>query len=370
MKKKIIVLAIGALSCSLPAHAGTVSSIISGVVSGLTSKMTGILMPFLSQNFSAMTQSLQSEINRGAVVQKNTAEAIATWQAEDQTRRDLVELSEKMQQPKTTCQAMATADAVSQAEDHSRRLTAVSVSSQIKGRARSDGSSAPSLLNTSNAVRNMIDTANYSNTKFGKGTKFENGDVKADLLFMNADDQSDTYAPEQEEAVNAYIDRLINPTMPPEKLRDPNWEKTEQGKAYMEMVKNYAAIKSLSAASLHSIKAGYVPKPGLGAQINQIPGVAQYTKGKNDISMMDAIAAYVSVKSSPESIRDLSTAKSSLPILRDMATTGSFRLWIEHNSMRRAMMSEAILAAQLSMAAESMRPNIEAQRLAAQRAGG
>lgn len=359
------------ISASAPAHAISVSSVVNGVVSQLWARVTSGLMPFLSQNFSAMTQGIQGEVNKGAIANKNTMEAIATWQAEDQFRRDAVELSEKLRQPSTTCQAMATADAVSQAETNARRIASQSVRTQLTGRVRPDGSTAASLMNTDNTVKAMMDNANYTNAKFGKNTTYEYGDVRADLLFSNPDDQSDTYAPGQEEAVNAYIDRLVNGSAPPEKLRNPSWEKTEQGRAYTEMMKNYAAMKSLSAASLHEIKAGYIPKPGLGAAINQIPGVAEITRGKNDISMMEAIAAYVKAKTSPNSIRDLSTATNSTTILRDMAMTGSFRLWMEHSSLRRSMMSEALLAGQLSMATDSsLRPILDAQRAAAQGSGG
>lgn len=368
MKKKLLGIIVSSLliSAAPSAHAISVSSVVNGVVNGLMSKLTQTFMPFLSQNFSAMTQGIQAEVNKSAIAQKNTIEAVATYEAEERLRRDAVELSEKLEQPSSTCQTMATADASGKADANARLHTATSLATRFDGRQRADGSKSPSLLGTPSVARSLMESHNYSTRNFGPDSRFKHGDVNANFLFANADDKvSETYAPGQEEVAAAFIDRVVNGSTPPEKLRDPNWEKTDQGRAYVEMVKDYAAIKSLSALSLESIKGSYVPQAGLGRDT----GMAQYLNGRQDISMMDAIGAFVKMKFSPQSIADMAEARNPNKILRDMAMTNSYRLWIEHNNLRRTQMSEALLAAQLSMTADQyLKPQINAQRINASKA--
>lgn len=384
-QRAICVALASSLSLPLPVFAaGETAAVISGVVnwgtSWIGSQIAG-MTNFLSDNFSKVGSAIQAEINKSAIAQKNVAEGIASYEAQERLRLAALDSQEKLQQPSNTCAAIATANAMPNADVNTRMEAFRSTTNTVAGGPRPlrnvDGSPsgrlADSITYASDTQRSIIESHEHTmknyctdeDAKRGRCRKntsrpeLAGADFQANFLFLGTDGR-ETYTPGQDIAVDAYINRVVN-VMPPEMLRDPTWERTPQGKAYLELTRRYGAYLSLPAYSLNQIKANHIAQPGLGDATQ----TSQKT-GRKDISMMEAIGEFVKSKFSAEAIKDLAVAMDPNKILRDMAQTNSYRLWIEYQQLRQAERTEATLAAMLALQAEQqLRAQVAAQSRAA-----
>ena len=81
-------------------------------------------------------------------------------------------------------------------------------------------------------------------------------------------------------------------------------------------------------------------------------GVAS-NKVPSAISAADAARIYAEAQLSPAAIQDLAGATDPLPLLRNLAQTSSFGLWMTYNQMLSTERMEALTAAQTSLLAQS-----------------
>lgn len=310
-----------------------------------------------------------------AMAQKTVAEGVAEWQVKEQVRRENVRLLHSLEQPETTCATMAQAgkavelDATVNSAVHASTAAHVLETRIGKPSAPGGTSIRREPINTnSNSTQQVVKTYDYvvsnfcspSEAKAGRcegvnqsEIAYPGGDIRADLLFgdgsgpTGAGNGSLTITTEQDVAVEAFISNIID-SMSPEMLRNPAWEKTEAGRKYVLMVRQYAAFMSLSGNSLHSIQKNHLIDPKLG------------------ISRMDAADKFVKLKWSKESISDLATATEPHKILREIAQLDSYRLWIEFQNLAAGERQEAIMAGQLAlMTNQSFGPGLAAQKQAA-----
>lgn len=385
LRKTACAAIVAAVFVSNPAlAAGEVAAIVAGVTNWGTSwigqqfaGMTG----FLNDSFSRVGSAIQAEVNKSAIAAKNVAEGIASYEAQERLRLASIDAREKLQQPVNTCATIAAANAMPNADVSTRVAAARATSSLLSGRPAPlrnvDGSASPKLAESiaysSDAQKAILDNHDYTMRNYctdedakrnrcqknASKPELAGADFQANFLFMGTDG-TESYTPGQEIAVDAYIRRVVN-VMPPEMLRDPAWERTPQGKAYIELTRRYGAFLSMPTYSLNQIKAGHVRQPGLGDATH----TSQRT-GRSDISMMEAISTFVQSKFSAEAIKDLAVSLDPNKILRDMAQTNSYRLWIEYQQLRQAERMEAMLAGQLALMSEQqLRGQLAAQSRAA-----
>jgi hypothetical protein len=80
---------------------------------------------------------------------------------------------------------------------------------------------------------------------------------------------------------------------------------------------------------------------------------------------------YIRAKFSPKEVKDLATATDSLKILRSMAQSESFRMWMDYKLLASTERTEALMAAQLPLLADiAMRDKMKEQYKATFNAGG
>lgn len=309
-----------------------------------------------------ISNTLQGEIGKQTQAIRSVQESIATYQVQEELRREAATLSEKLEQPAFVCQTMAMSEGIQDASGATRARSAQFTRTRIDA-----------MLNESSPATRIANSYDRSVTKFC--TAFDiatgrckgdpqiiNGDISAAHLFGSASGRGLTYDENQTEAVDAYIERIIG--MPPRSLETKC--ETAQCKAFEEMRKDYAAFVSLPMHSLAEISSAYAPQKGLAART----GTQEVASGE-DISMMEAVDAYVRMKFSKDSILASGKAMSSETLLREIAQNQAFRLWMEFNNMRQMERIEAMQAAELAIVGGShMRQMVEAQRIAALRSAG
>lgn len=363
-----------------PAWAGGVDigaiirGVIGGVVSWLASFFIGVLIPFLQALVGQATSIIATEVNRNTVANVQTQTNLENYRQGVQFQRDAADLAARAELPATTCTDMAAQDSLGKAD--------FTVKSNVFTGQRAVRDSLGANTNTTYTV-----DASWERTKQLYCTEAESkrgicdyskipdkdlagADQDAAFLF-NTKTGSSTYTGAkgsngkvaQEVAAEDYI-RRVTVGIPVEQLRQPNLDKTPQGRAYTELQRRYQAMISMSANSLNQIKESRTPQKDLGKK-TQMDKVSGFTP-ENDMSMSEATRRFVATQFNPEKIQDLSTAVRPEKILRSMATQGAFALWIDYQNLEQNSRIEGLLANQLVLAAEqTLRPQLVSQRSAA-----
>ena len=304
-----------------------------------------------------MAYKLQGEVGKQTQAMRATEESIATYQLQEDLRKEAVQMAEKLQQPANSCQTMAMSGGIQVASANARMQAQAYTQSRVNA-----------MLNEGSNQKRILSSYERSTTKYcskfdidAKRCKGEpelkNGDISADYMFKSASGEGMTYDPKQLEAVHAYIDRVVGagPSALPVKCE------TDQCKAYEELRKDYMANASMSLNSLAEISSAYAAQPGLAERA----GVKSIV-GKDDISMMEAIDAFVRMKFSKDALIAAGTATSPETLLRELVQNDAFRLWMDFNNMRQMERVEAMQASELAILnAQHMRGALEAQRAAA-----
>ncbi len=350
-------------------------AVTDSVMQAMMSYVAGPVMMAVNTSMAAATSGIQGEINKSAIAEKNTAEAIASFEAQERIRLEALRIRESLEQPESTCETMATADALGNATaevkvNAYRGAVQASTGGVVVGRHK-----LPSNTGNTSTANYMRRTYDISMTEFCTEEDKQRGRCEkvgplagADMTGANlfTDGQgNDTQRPDAQTGNALFINRIVG-GMPPELLANPNWEKTPQGMAYVDMVRRYAAFQSLAAHSLNSIATSHAPQAGLGTR-----SLTAAHTGRVDISKMEMFANFVKMKFSSASIQDAATATDPNKILRDMAQVNAFRLAMDQEALQSASRTEALLAAQLSLLAEQqLAGQLGSQRSAAANARG
>ena len=303
---------------------------------------------------AASQRALQQQMAQSAVAQIQAQGALEAFNQQERVADNLRELREKLVQPLTTCVAVTSGVELPKAQ--------ATVAAAAAGAARYDRARALSTVSSAKSAAANYDTVmskfcSAEDVKRGRcttlaPTNIEAGDVRAGLLF--GDDGGTgamTRASDQEPAVQAVIDRLTGIRSTPEALDNPLWEKTNAGKSYVETQRDYAAISQLASHSLQQIRMAHRAQAGLADSLKSA-GVAS-NKVPSAISAADAARIYAEAQLSPAAIQDLAGATDPLPLLRNLAQTSSFGLWMTYNQMLSTERMEALTAAQTSLLAQS-----------------
>lgn len=332
----------------------------------IISYMTTIFTPLFQQYMQSLNDKVRSEIRNASDIQVKSAEAIAKAQQQERIRLDTIEINEKMRQPALTCATMAMSDNLGKV-DAKARYAASQASREQNQSVISQKNSGTSILSSyDNSIRKYCTVADERlgrcKVSSNPEPKLAGADINADMLFTSAaDPASKTYMNGQREAMTDYIKRITGSILP-ESLaaRDKRFEDTPAGKAYADMVRRYAAYMSMANYSLNSIVSAHVPEPGLGEKTMMESRVGR------DASMMSVIDAYVQEKFSANNIKDAARQVQSEVILREMAQTNAFRLWIEYQNLGQTQRIEAMNALQLALLTEAqLKPMLNAQKAAA-----
>lgn len=371
----VVGLTAGAPKSALALSAGDIiGPVIQGVVTFFAGPFSAMLQVMMSQIIGQATATISGEISKSAIANKAVQEGLESYRQTETLRKDALTLSAKYEMPANTCADMAAQDAMGKA---SQRNQAAIIRGQNEVRA--------ALVGNTNTLRVIDDAHKKTNEKyctkedaargicsFRESNELAGADQDALFLFQ-ARGGSRTYSPApgasgnsaQYEAAGDYI-RRVAVGIPPEQLRTENMDKTPQGRAYVELVRRYQSLISMSSYSLNQIRESGNPIKGLGntTQLAKVEGFAP----EEDMSMNEAVRRFVATQFSPAVIRDLSTATQPEKILRAMATQNSFGLWMDFQALEQNARVEGLLASQLVLAAEQgLRPQIDAQRAVATR---
>lgn len=377
IRKLALLASIGVLSSfglAMPAHA-QLAPIYNQLVNTLQRQVVDRAMAAMGQGIEgAVAQSgaaTQGEIAKGAMVNKNVLEGLEAYRTEQDLRIKAAKTAEDLRQPATTCSTMAAQGGIGNARSVSQgrvNRDQTQVLARIRGNTNTVAALETSYAQSSANYCSEAEAAQNICVRPANAA-LAGADQNAAMLFQGSD-ASPTYTggPDgaQSRAVEGYIGRVVA-GLPPEQLRGVNYRSNPQGRAYVELMRRYSAVSSMSAYSLNQIKSGRVPQVGLGdsTSMANVEGFA----AKQDMSMLEAVQRFVKTKFSAKSITDSMQAMSPNLILRDMAQMGAFQLWIEHQTLLQDSRSEALLAHQLALMTEqTLRPQLEAQRAAANRA--
>lgn len=338
-----------------PASASDVGGIVSGVVNWFSGWFTAVLQPLMGQ----MTKSIQGEITKGSSVTKDAIEAAANYEVQEMVRQEVATVNESLQQPAYTCQAMGIANATRQAEE-AARLDAIQGSRRDVQSLAFNSSTDAKIANINRRSLTYCTQDDVARGRCSTVSNMPGADMQASYIFGSPDGKSDTYLPGQQDAVDNYIARVVSLT-PPEQLHSPAWERSAQGRAYVEMQRRYTAITSMASHSLRSIASAHVPQSGLGTRSG-----AQQISGRADMSVMDTMKAFVDAKFSSEAMKHNAKQTQPAPLLREIAQIEAYRLWTDYQALRQMERMEGLLATQLVLTTEKvMLPQLQAQKAAA-----
>lgn len=315
----------------------------------------------------------RGEILKGTMADKAVLEGLESYRQQEDLRQRSVDLSESLKQPATTCQAMATSSSLGVAQRNAQ-TQAFRSQADLMSRIGPNGNAVASMESSYRKSGDSYCTPEEAAQGVcrARANGLAGADQDAMYLFQDAEGSS-SFAGNgtaQAAAADSYIERIVNGT-PLQGLPQQGvdfYRKNAQARAFVELARRYNAMQSMGAYSLKQIKEMHRTQANLGADtmLATVPGFAP---NKNDMSMSEAVERFVATKFSPESVADLSKATKSNLILRDMAQMSSFQLWMSYQSMLQSSRVEGLQAHQLALLTEqTLRPQLEAQRQAAQRA--
>lgn len=318
------------------------------------------------------------EVTKATLSEITAARALEGARQESQVQQDAVELREKLEQPAGTCSAMATSGSISTATLAVQRDAMQSNKRLVLSRSPAANAGTQQMLDESHQLTNKkfctpaekaLKICEVNET--GPYRNLAGADQDAAFMFQGPDGarsyEGDGTA--QAEAVDSFIKRIAG-GVPMDALPGKTsayYANNPAARAYVELARRYNSMTSVAEFSMAQIRAATQVRPGLGrdTQMANID-VEGFTKGKNDMSMVEAVDRFVATRFSPATIANLTTARSSATILRDMAQTSNFQLWMAFQAQQRAERTEALMGHQLAlMADQNLRPQIEAQRKAA-----
>lgn len=312
----------------------------------------------------------QGEILKKVTAEKAIAEGLESYRQQEKLRIKAQETVESLKQPNTTCQTMAVQGGVG-ASVHTARARAfvdqkrvlAKVTGNVNTVAAVEQQHAASNLNTCTESEKRLGVCEVRNPNFA------GADQNAAFLFQGRDG-SLTYEGGrdgiQSQAADSYVQRIVA-SMPPEQLKGVNFNNSAAGRAYVELTRRHAAMMSMSAYSLGQIKQARAPQEGLGV-LTSMANVTDggFVAGRKDMSMLEAVQRFVATKFSPKAMTDSAAATNVNQILREMAQTNAFQLWMEQQTLHQDARTEALMAHQLVLLTDRvLRPTLEAQRMAA-----
>ena len=326
----------------------------------------------LNRVLGAHETGIEAETNKSTQASINAASSIAQYQEQNRLNEFAQDTARKLEQPSTTCQTARTAKAMGGAEagvaaaaaDGQTAITAAVGAYQAdpQGAAIASFQSTMSKFGTEEDVRR--------GRAESVGTILPGGDTKSGILFGSGNEgsgASPTRPSQYDEAAVAVIKRLSGASEAPASVRNPVWEKTPDGKLYIESQRRYNALIELSSTSLNAISANHKAQAGL---IDVLKNSGVETK-KTELSVADLMEEYIRAKFSPKEVKDLATATDSLKILRTMAQSEAFRMWMDYKLLASTERTEALMAAQLPLLADiAMRDKMKEQYKATFNAGG
>ena len=341
--------------------------------------LNGSMTSFGSNTEQTVTEagaSTAGEIAKATMANKAVAEGIAAYEEGENVRQDAVDLREKLTLPESSCEVLSTSAALGPASLAVQRDTVTTMNRILNGYSPASATSATSLLEGSHKTTNAKFCSpeeaalRICSAPSGASSWVAGADQDASFLFQSKDGAS-SYADDgsvQGEAADSFI-RRVTVGVPSEALNGNGkdyYKNSKAAQAYVELGRRYKAMTSMSAFSLSAIRANAQVRPGLGADtmMDQIdaPG---FEAGKRDMSMMEVVDRFVASRFSPKTTSNLLTAGSTT-ILREMAQTSNFQLWMAFQAQQRSSRTEALQAHQLMLINEqTLRPQIDSQRAAA-----
>lgn len=317
----------------------------------------------------------QGEIMKNAMAKKAVEEGLEAYRQQENLRRSAQDTMDSLQQPANTCATMATQGSLGNATQSARAAVVTGqekVMKAVTGNTNTIAALDTAYKTTNDTMCTAEEQARGICRMNSAYRDYAGADQNAAYLFQGKDGSASFEGgPDgvQARAADSYITRVIA-GLPPEQLKRAEYGKSSASKAYVELMRRYSAVMSMSAYSLNQIKAAHVPQAGLGtntmmATVN-VPGFAP---NKTDMSMLEAVGRFVATKFSPDAMKDAAKATSENLILRDMAQSNAFQLWIDQQTLLQDSRTEALMAHQLALLTEqTLRPQLDAQRLAATRA--
>ena len=227
----------------------------------------------IESDAAVMATGLKSDIAK-----KGIKEDVAQYQQTEEDRREIVILSRAMEQAETTCTSLSAADAGPKIDISVKSAIAKKALSHINDfhtmvAVEKNGTTynvPPTHLNR-NAVQQIVRPYDYVMSNFCTeseaamnrcggnlaATKYPGGDMSPQYLFSDSAG-NETMGADQYLPVDAFINHIVD-SVPPEILRNPNWEATPEGQKYVLMVREYAAYMNLAKYSLQSIQLNHMP---------------------------------------------------------------------------------------------------------------
>jgi hypothetical protein len=319
----------------------------------------------LTQLFREVGVVIQAELQRQTLAIRHIQESIATYEVQEDLRREVRAVEERYTPPENTCATLSTSEALRSAETIQRERALRTTQERTQAFLAEASPQARLHARHTRSVTQFcsdLDARAGRCSQTGPATRsgdapprIPNGDITAAYLFGHKDGLGLTYAPGQTAAVEAYIDRFMG--LPPAAL--PRTCDTPACAAFEELRKDYIATAGLPLHSLSEIMSHYVPQKGLAENA----GVVRPGDSPEGISMMEVLSRRVQQRLDKDHLTAQAVAPRAETLLRDIVQNQAFALWMDFNALRQEERIESLKAASLAMVTQHrVKPMAEAQR--------
>ena len=314
----------------------------------------------------AVTESgaaLQGELLKATAAKKASMEALAAYRTQTQMHRDAVALADSLKSPAITCDTIAAQDGIAKAKHTVQARTLQSQRSVVERLAK------PESIATKIEAQHQLTNARFCTAaEAARGictataSPLAGADQNAAFLFQGADG-SPTFVDGQDAAAKSYISRVVA-LAPAEQMRGNDYAKNPRARAFVELKRRYDSVLSMASYSLSQIASRQAAIGDLGATTNTANiSVGGFSQGKRDLSMTEAVQRFIAKRFSPDSIQDSLKATNENQILRDIAQTQAFQLWLDQQTLQQDARTESLMAQQLALLTEqTLRPALDQQR--------
>lgn len=314
--------------CDAIQHSTVIAETSERTLSGIRDMWNYTIKPYLEK----MSNQMSAEIEKLAVSQAKTAEAIATYQMQADLNREAIKIKRDLEPAQNTCKIMDNAQRIANATAASRTKTAMDskkMSMESMGSTSETQQAANLAAKSRRDYMTAEDKARYNLP--GQPGEFAGGDFDTNILFGNRNGGL-TYAPNQEAVVDDMIRRK---TMGgPENLRDPEKETSARGMLYREMQRKYAAFSS-------NMKSAYLFVKSF------------HTSISGEKSVMELMEDQIKTHTSPEAVIARND-KSQAALLKEIAAMDAARLNMDYHNLKFQERMLILIADQQAMLTEEI----------------
>lgn len=180
-----------------------------------------------------------------------------------------------------------------------------------------------------------------------------NGDINAALLFGGFDGNDTRYLPEEDEAVNAFVENIVGMQHIPVKANS-NQLSTATGQRYENLRQRYVAYLGTAETSLWNVANFYKAQPELVKFFEQAQLTPTEIVKKYGVSINEVLTTYVHKIMGSAVLKDNASTNSNEKVLRQLLQNEVMNSWIDFQRLQAIERLQVLEASKLALLQEEV----------------